>query len=93
MTPVQPNDLRARAEATTVNLPAGEDGMDKDPWQRRSWEPPADTGTSVLELKQTSSRIWRRGWDSNPRWYRYHAGFQDRCLKPLGHLSGSGLTF
>ena len=30
---------------------------------------------------------WRRGWDSNPRWYRYHAGFQDRCLKPLGHLS------
>jgi hypothetical protein len=30
---------------------------------------------------------WRREWDSNPRWYRYHAGFQDRCLKPLGHLS------
>ena len=32
---------------------------------------------------------WRRGWDSNPRWHRCHAGFQDRCLKPLGHLSGS----
>ena len=31
--------------------------------------------------------FWRREWDSNPRWYRYHAGFQDRCLKPLGHLS------
>ena len=31
---------------------------------------------------------WRRGWDSNPRRYRYLAGFQDRCLKPLGHLSG-----
>ena len=31
---------------------------------------------------------WRRGWDSNPRWHRCHAGFQDRCLKPLGHLSG-----
>jgi hypothetical protein len=30
---------------------------------------------------------WRREWDSNPRWYRYHGGFQDRCLKPLGHLS------
>ena len=30
---------------------------------------------------------WRREWDSNPRWYRYHAGFQDQCLKPLGHLS------
>jgi hypothetical protein len=31
--------------------------------------------------------IWRRGWDSNPRWAFTHAGFQDRCLKPLGHPS------
>src|SRR5690554_4661591 len=31
---------------------------------------------------------WRRGWDSNPREARASAGFQDRCLKPLGHLSG-----
>src|SRR3954470_7790000 len=30
---------------------------------------------------------WRRGWDSNPRWACTHGGFQDRCLKPLGHLS------
>jgi hypothetical protein len=30
---------------------------------------------------------WRRGWDSNPRWTCAHAGFQDRCLKPLGHPS------
>ena len=37
-------------------------------------------------------RFWRREWDSNPRWYRYHAGFQDRCLKPLGHLSESVLS-
>src|SRR5690349_1653758 len=27
------------------------------------------------------------GWDSNPRWAFAHAGFQDRCLKPLGHPS------
>src|SRR6516164_2333538 len=27
------------------------------------------------------------GWDSNPRWRCRHAGFQDRCLKPLGHPS------
>src|SRR5262245_35502440 len=27
------------------------------------------------------------GWDSNPRWARAHAGFQDRCLNPLGHPS------
>jgi hypothetical protein len=32
-------------------------------------------------------REWRREWDSNPRWTRAHAGFQDRCLKPLGHPS------
>ena len=30
---------------------------------------------------------WRREWDSNPRWACAHAGFQDRCLKPLGHPS------
>ena len=27
------------------------------------------------------------GWDSNPRWACTHGGFQDRCLKPLGHPS------
>ena len=31
--------------------------------------------------------LWRRGWDSNPRYGLPHAGFQDRCLKPLGHPS------
>ena len=30
---------------------------------------------------------WRKGWDSNPRWACTHGGFQDRCLKPLGHPS------
>ncbi len=30
---------------------------------------------------------WRRGWDSNPRDGCPSAGFQDRCLKPLGHPS------
>ncbi len=30
---------------------------------------------------------WRKGWDSNPRWSCPHGGFQDRCLKPLGHPS------
>ena len=29
------------------------------------------------------------GWDSNPREACTPAGFQDRCLKPLGHPSGS----
>src|SRR3954471_18523918 len=30
---------------------------------------------------------WRKGWDSNPRYPCRHAGFQDRCLKPLSHPS------
>jgi hypothetical protein len=33
---------------------------------------------------------WRKGWDSNPRCPCRHAGFQDRCLKPLGHPSVFG---
>src|ERR1700694_4275952 len=33
------------------------------------------------------SKGWRKGWDSNPRYPCRHAGFQDRCLKPLGHPS------
>ena len=32
-------------------------------------------------------RNWRRGWDSNPRSDRSDAGFQDRCIQPLCHLS------
>jgi hypothetical protein len=35
------------------------------------------------------AQIWRRGWDSNPRRRCRLAGFQDRCLKPLGHPSGA----
>ena len=31
----------------------------------------------------------RKGWDSNPRYPCGYAGFQDRCLKPLGHPSKS----
>ncbi len=36
---------------------------------------------------RSSVLSWRRGRDSNPRWYCYHAGFQDRCNQPLCHLS------
>jgi hypothetical protein len=38
-------------------------------------------------------RGWRREWDSNPRWACTHAGFQDRCLKPLGHPSGAARAY
>ena len=30
---------------------------------------------------------WRSGWDSNPRKTFAFGGFQDLCLKPLGHRS------
>jgi lipid A 3-O-deacylase len=36
---------------------------------------------------------WRMGWDSNPRYAYTHAGFQDRCLKPLGHPSERGRNY
>src|SRR5829696_7844081 len=32
---------------------------------------------------------WRKGWDSNPRGSCPPGGFQDRCLKPLGHPSSA----
>ncbi len=32
------------------------------------------------------------GWDSNPRYAFTHAGFQDRCLQPLGHPSSNSLS-
>ena len=38
-------------------------------------------------MKFSERSFWRKGWDSNPRYPCRHAGFQDRCLKPLGHPS------
>src|SRR6266511_419023 len=35
---------------------------------------------------------WRKGWDSNPRGAYAPGGFQDRCLKPLGHPSLSTMS-
>ena len=40
-----------------------------------------------------SSVIWRREWDSNPRYGFPHAGFQDQYLQPLGHLSRTELLY
>ena len=37
-----------------------------------------------------ASEGWRRERDSNPRTPFEVNGFQDRRLKPLGHLSGQG---
>ena len=34
-----------------------------------------------------AKKMWRRGWDSNPRWALTHSGFRDRCTNPLCDLS------
>ena len=45
--------------------------------------------TAVIKSRSLSEyvREWRMGWDSNPREALTPAGFQDRCLQPLGHPS------
>ena len=35
--------------------------------------------------------LWRREWDSNPRWSCPHTGFRDRRIRPLCHLSAASL--
>src|SRR5579862_8880385 len=44
-------------------------------------------GRKSTEYLNDFNMVWRKGWDSNPRYPCGHAGFQDRCLKPLGHPS------
>ena len=45
----------------------------------------ANNFCNIIDLLKYAK--WRIEWDSNPRYTRMHAGFQDRFLKPLGHLS------
>src|SRR5439155_13909015 len=52
---------------------------------------PGSTKLTVLQIRISKSAIrnslWRRGWDSNPRWALTHSGFRDRCTNPLCDLS------
>src|SRR5690606_21762110 len=52
----------------------------------RSSRPP---GSAVGCAGPATAEPVRRGWDSNPRCPRGHVGFQDRCIRPLCHPSGS----
>jgi hypothetical protein len=45
-----------------------------------------------MKSKKRSPGTARTEWDSNPRYACTHGGFQDRCLKPLGHPSRAGAT-
>jgi hypothetical protein len=42
-------------------------------------------------LRARHSWLWRREWDSNPRYSFPHTRFPSVRLKPLGHLSGCPL--
>ncbi len=57
------------------------------------WWPALGTGGAETYGALGSGRIaWRMGWDSNPRGGCPPGGFQDRCLKPLGHPSPSSMS-
>jgi site-specific DNA recombinase len=49
-------------------------------------DPSTKTTTAV---GSDDGRVWRRGGDSNPRLIFTNAGFRNRCLQPLSHLSRS----
>ncbi len=53
-------------------------------------EPLRPLGYFCRSNDRRSEIVWRREWDSNPRPFRV-TGFQDRLLKPLGHLSKAAL--
>ena len=39
------------------------------------------------EVWIVQTKIWRRGWDLNPRWTCAHNGLAGRPIKPLSNLS------
>jgi hypothetical protein len=53
----------------------------------RSRVQPLKTWGTVNGHEFARTQVWRKGWDSNPRRTFTRGGFQDRCLKPLGHPS------
>ena len=48
---------------------------------------PQQESTQVRQENPEGS-LWRRGWDSNPRYPCRYAAFRVRCIRPLCHLSG-----
>src|SRR5260370_41756360 len=39
---------------------------------------------------KTRTKVWRRGWDLNPRYGFPYARFRGECFQPLSHLSADG---
>jgi hypothetical protein len=79
--PAAPLDGGRRLSATEPNeSSSGGSGL-ADFGQTRFFQAEKKRNPEILKTR------WRRGWDSNPRATFAAAGFQDRCLQPLGHPS------
>jgi hypothetical protein len=52
---------------------------------------PASTHSIIVEEVEAGI-LWRREWDSNPRYGFPHTRFPSVRLKPLGHLSEEALS-
>ena len=61
--------------------------------QHETRKNPDKSGPHIITAchAENETGAWRRGWDSNPRDALTPAGFQDRCLQPLGHPSGAAV--
>jgi hypothetical protein len=59
----------------------------RDLGQDGRWSSKNETLTTTQKGPMGPLKWWRE-WDSNPRATRVAAGFQDRCIQPLCHLSG-----
>ena len=51
----------------------------------------AESPAFPLKIKEKARLSQRRGRDSNPGYPHGYSGFQDRCNRPLCHLSGCGV--
>jgi hypothetical protein len=77
-------------EAGSPRNPGGEGGirtLGRVLPLRRFSKPVPSASRPPLRGVENLAGSWRRGRDSNPRGARTPGGFQDRCLRPLGHLS------
>ena len=53
---------------------------------------PAFLFEAVLGRNRFEKKNWRRGGDSNPRYPCGYVALARRCIRPLCHLSGGGLS-
>ncbi len=87
-TPVSVARIVARAaEKTGLALITADESKADEVESDRNAKRPENQG--VCEPLRTADE--RRGWDLNPRGTYAPAGFQDRCNRPLCHLSEGGL--